>query len=427
MSGKISLILVLGFSSLFTFYGIKMLETKRSIYDNYAFYYNKSQANYYAVSGVHLALTNINHVNPNWTPASPLSIGNAIINITVSDLQVGIKRIRSIALFNGRIDTVIVVTKQKSFSEYGNYYQQFNNVWAATADTFDGPFHTNDFVQCYGNPVFLGKVTTARGIRLYDNRSFPEFHQGWKLQSADQVQFDTSFMRISANTNGRVFRDTTTQNRVTNLRLNFQSNGTVQYSWQIGTGSWSPNITTNISNLTSNGLILVQRGNIYVQGNLNGQVTLVATHRGSTSAGVVYIENSIQYADNPITNPNSDDFLGIVAERRVEIPFNSSRGDINIHAAMLAMGGGITVANYSNYPQAYKMNILGSITGLRVEPTATYVYNATLGRYVPSRGYSYIHKYDKRFDLIAPPFFPKLKLFATASWYQGQINIPQFE
>ena len=427
MTGKASLFLILGFGAIFTFYGLQIINSKRSIYDNYAFYFNKSQANYYAISGIHIALANINKVNSNWTPSGPLTIGNAKIYLTITNPAFGIKQIKSVSEFNGINDTIITLVKQKSFSEYGNFYQQFNNVWAATADTFDGDFHTNDFVQCYGNPVFLGKVTTAKGIKLYDNKSFPEFHQGWKLESADQVQFDTTFMRISAYSNGKVFSDTTTQNRVTEVRLNFQNNGTVDYSWRIGTGSWSPQINTSISSLAPNGLIFVQKGNIYVQGTLNGQLSIVATHLGASNAGIVYIENSIRYADNPLHNPNSDDFLGIVAQRRAEITFNNSRGDIDIQAAIFSEGGGITVNNYANYSAAYKMNIFGSVIGLKVEPTATYQWNNSLKRYVPVKGYSYIQKYDKRFDLQAPPYFPKLKIFSIASWYQGQVIIPQFE
>lgn len=427
MSGKISLILILSFSTIFTFYGLRMLESKNSSANNFYFYYNKSQANYFAISGINLALTNINKISSSWEPSNPTYIGNAKVYINLTFPSVGILRIRSIADFNGITDTVIVIAKQKSFSSYGNYYQQFNNVWAATADTFDGAFHTNDYVQCYGNPVFLGKVTTAKGIKLWDNKSFPEFHQGWKLESADPVQFDTSAMRLAAYSNGKVFTDTTKNNRDTNLKLTFLSDGNVKYQWKIGTGGWSPEVTTALSSLSPNGLIMVQKGNVYVQGNLNGQATIVATHKGSSSAGIVYIEKSITYAENPNINPNSDDFLGIVAERRVEIPFDNSRGDIDIHASIFSVAGGITVANYQNYSSAYKMNILGSVTGLRLEPTAKYVYNTALKRYVPTNGYSYIQKYDRRFDLQAPPFFPKLKVFTPLSWYQGQVIIPNFE
>lgn len=426
MGGKIALILVLGFGSLFAVFGLKMLESQNVAVDNYAFYFNKSQANYLATSGVHIALTNLNQISHTWTPTNPYSIAGGDVYLAVNTPSDGMRTIRSVAHFNGRTDTVIVTAKQKSFAEYGNYYQVFNNVWAATGDTFSGKFHANDWIQCYGDPIFLGQVTTTKGIKLYNSNSFPEFHEGWKLQSSDPVQFDTTSMRLAAYSGGKVFRDTTGANRKTDVKMTFNSDGTVTYSYKIHNGSWSADQIVNLSALAPNGLIYVERGNVYIQGTINGQATIVTSHRGDSNAGIVYVENTMQYANNPQTNPASTDLLGLVAERRIEIPFNASRGDFKLEAAMFSMNGGLTVRDYANYPAAYKMNILGSIIGKNVEATATYVWNGTLKKFVPTKGYSYIHRYDQRFDITAPPFFPKLRIFVPIAWYQGQVQIPAF-
>lgn len=426
MGGKVSLLLVLSFGAVFAIFSNKMLDTKGVATSNYAFYFNKSQAHYLSVSGIHMALTNLNQISHNWTPSNPYPIAGGQVNIFLQTPSDGMRAITSVANYNGRTDTVIVTAKQKSFAEYGNYYQLFNNVWAATGDTFDGKFHANDWVQCYGDPVFLGKVTTTRGVKLYDSKSNPEFHEGWKLQSSDAVQFDTSSMRIAAFTNGKVFRDTTGANRRTEVKMTFNSNGTVTYSYRIGTGSWSVDKTEALSAITPNGLIYVERGNAYIQGTINGQATIVTSHRGDSNAGVVYVENTMQYASDPKINPASSDLLGLVAERRIEIPFNASRGDFKLEAAMFSMNGGLTVRDYANYPAAYKMDILGSIIGQKVEATAKYVWSGTLKKYIPTNGYSYIHKYDPRFDITAPPFFPKLRIFVPIAWYEGQVEVPAF-
>lgn len=93
---------------------------------------------------------------------------------------------------------------------------------------------------------------------------------------------------------------------------------------------------------------------------------------------------------------------------------------------MLSQSGGLKVTNYSGYPSAYKMNIVGGIIGNNVEATATYVWDNIKKQYVPKNGYSYIHKYDKRFDVQVPPYFPKMRIFSTIAWYEGEVYIPAF-
>jgi len=136
------------------------------------------------------------------------------------------------------------------------------------------------------------------------------------------------------------------------------------------------------------------------------------------------IDNTIQYSVDPLENPDlCDDYLGLVAEQQVEIPFDPSRGDFTIHASIFSQNGGLQVTDYKNYPAAYKMNIVGGIIGHKVEATAEYTKSPP---YIPTNGYSYVHKYDKRFDLQVPPYFPKMRIFTTIAWYEGEVYIPVF-
>lgn len=120
-------------------------------------------------------------------------------------------------------------------------------------------------------------------------------------------------------------------------------------------------------------MIYIERGNAHIQGTLNGQVTIVASKKGSNGAGRVLIDNTIHYLVDPLSYPDScDDYLGLVAGQQVEIPFDPDRGDFTIHASMLSQNGGLKVNSYGSYPAAYKMNIVGGIIGHKVEPTANY-------------------------------------------------------
>ncbi|MEB2354985.1 MAG: hypothetical protein OZ915_07400, partial [Ignavibacteriales bacterium] len=65
---------------------------------------------------------------------------------------------------------------------------------------------------------------------------------------------------------------------------------------------------------------------------------------------------------------------------------------------------------------AHKMNLIGGIIGQKVQPTAK--YQLVGGKYIPVKGYSYIHKFDSRFTKVTPPYFPSTKFFRVVSWYE---------
>lgn len=451
MNGKISLLLVLGFSAIFGLFGRNMLSTSNVTVDNFSFYFNRTQANQIARSGVYLALGKLNSTDPNWTTGysnKSFTVGGATSTAGRLDVTValpgganGPRIITSIGSFpavNGISDTVVTTLRQRTFSEYGNYYNKFaissgSSVWAATGDIFDGRFHANDKIRCYGDPEFLGEVTSTQGIQVYDANSHPIFHVTPKIAPAEAPSIDTAGMRAAAFSTGKVFYDTTGAKRFTDVYLKFYVDGTVDYKSKVGSGSWSAVQNIPITDLSSNGLIYVQGGRVSVEGVLNGQVTIAATKGGCTdaNAGKVTIPNSITYSTDPLLdyhkfNPPYDcsDLLGLVAEKEVLVPFNNSRGDLNIHASIFSQDGGMKIENYGSYTGVHNMNIVGGIIGNYVEPTADYVWNNTLKKYVPIRGYSYVHKYDRRFDNWAPPYFPKRKLFVPELWYTGNVKIP---
>ncbi len=83
-----------------------------------------------------------------------LKIDEGSLDVTVDSIGVENKLITSIGEYDGYQDTVIVLLAPKNFAQYGNFYNLMG-AWAATGDTFSGPFHTNDYLKCYGDPVFL--------------------------------------------------------------------------------------------------------------------------------------------------------------------------------------------------------------------------------------------------------------------------------
>ncbi|MBK7228023.1 MAG: DUF4900 domain-containing protein [Ignavibacteriales bacterium] len=444
MNGKVSLFLVMGFSALFAIFGRNMLSNSTVSINNYSYYFNKTQASQIAKSGVFYAIAQLNNINPNWTGGSlDFANGDANVSVQVVGGSNGVRIVTSEGNYGGGhylgTETFVVTLRQRSLSEYGNFYNKFaiasgGSVWAATGDVFDGKFHANDFVRCYGDPVFKGAVTSTRTIQRYDANSHPVFEEGYR-ENVAEITHEIDIAEITAGSvNGKVFYDTTGANKFTDVYLKFYANGTVDYKLKIGSGAWTPIKNTLVTALTDNGLIHVKGGRVSVEGVLDGQVTVVATKSGvaSADAGKVIIPNSITYAGDVLSDYGKtqppfvcNDMLGLVAEKEVIVPFNNARGDINIHASIFAEDGGMKIESYSSYSGVNNMNIVGGVIGNYVEPTADYAWNNILKQYVPIKGYSYVHKFDTRFESWAPPFFPKTRRFIPELWYTEEEVIPE--
>lgn len=416
MGGKVSLILVMSFSVLFALVGRNILSNSVTITENYSEYYSSTRASSIAISGANIAINKL-YLNKNWMAGiSNLSFADGKIDVDIDTVGWNSRKIVSTGNYNGKTKTVEVILEPENFSIFGNFYNVMGGVWWATGDTLEGRFHANDWINCYGDPIFLGPATTSRGVKKYDKYSHPEFHGGTKVTEPIPLEFDTSVIRIAAYTNGKVFSDTTNKGKLTTVDLNFLASGEVQYRIKIGTGAYTAYRTVPLNTLAPNGVIYVERGNINLQGVLDGRATLVASQKGNSSAGQVFINNSIEYKDNPLTDPNSDDMLGIVAENKVTVTYDNSRGDINIHASIFSQKDGLVVDKYDQYTNAHKMNLIGGIIGQKVQPTAK--YQLVGGKYIPVKGYSYIHKFDSRFTKVTPPYFPSTKFFRVVSWYE---------
>ena len=413
MGGKISVILVLMFSALFALSGRNILNNSVTITENFSDYYSTTRAQSIAISGANMAINKL-YLDKTWmTGFSNLSFASGVIDVAINVVGWDSRRITSTGKYNGVTKKVEIILEPENFALFGNFYNVFGSVWAATGDTFQGRFHANDWVNCYYNPIFLGPVTTSKGIKLYNKSSHPEFHGGTKITEPVPLQFDTSIIRTAAYDNGKIFRDTTNKGKLTTVDLKFLADGNVSYKVKIGTGSYTGVSTVPLTTLAPNGVIYVEKGNINVEGTLNGRSTIVASQKGDANAGQIFITNSIEYEKNPLTDPACDDMLGMVAENKVTVTFDKTRGDINIHSSIFSQKDGLVIQDYSKYPAAYRMNLVGGIIGQNIQATAKYNSSG-----IPTNGYSYVHKYDTRFTKVRPPFFPSTKFYRVVSWYE---------
>ncbi|MFA3784059.1 hypothetical protein ABRY23_13445 [Melioribacteraceae bacterium 4301-Me] len=461
MGGKASLLVVLGFSMIFLVVGLNFSNLSTRAVDNYSSYYTVTKAYDIAVSGANMAANQI-FMDKTWDAGyQNLSFDGGVLNVYVSNTITGTAgkvlichtppgnpnakhsmwvpvsavpshlahgdylgdcsgqssggqtaTIISEGTYNGVTKVVEVLLRGSSFAKFGNYYSTMS-AYPATGDTFEGPFHVNEWLTTYGSPVFWGKATSAKGLKMMGSPKDPKFYGGYEDGVNIPLEFDTTNLRSNAD---YIFYDTTRTKSLVNVRLYFNSDGTLTYSQKIGAGNWSSSKTVNLSTFAPNGVIYVQGGNIYTKGTLNGKVTIVAAKSKITNAGNVYFEDNLVYNKDPRIYPNSTDMLGIVAEQNIRIQDNpNTRGkDIYTQASMYAQNGTIGPEDgLINQNFLGQWNILGGLIASNTRATAQYDYKGN-----PIRGLKFVHRYDNRFLTSVPPSFPNTKSYEVVSWLE---------
>jgi len=415
MGGKVSLLLILAFSGIFGLMGRNLLNFSNEASENFYNYYSGTRSHNIAVSGANMAANKL-FIDKTWTAGwDTLTIDGGSLKVTVETFETYKRRIYSVGSYRGISDTVIVTLQPKNFAQYGNFYDK-NGAWWATGDTLRGPFHTNDWLRAYGTPVFLGNVTTNKGVKLFDKNAHPEFYGDLETGVKIPLEFDTSIIRIAAYDNGKIFRDTTGKNKITDVNLELFADGTVKYSINIDKKGWTPDVTVPLNTLAPNGVIYVEKGNVFIKGTLNGRLSIVAARKGDKKAGTIHITDDVKYNKDPRIDPTSTDMLGLIAGDKVQVDFDPTRGDIDIHASIYSQRDGLVIEKYKDYPGASNMNLLGGVIGKELRATAKYAWNGT--NYYVTNGYSYVHNFDERFYDVVPPSFPNTKYFKIISWLE---------
>ncbi len=457
MGGKGAILLVLAFSTIFLTFGHRYNSLSTRTIDNVSEYIANAQSYNIAVSAANIAANKL-FLDKNWTdnnnyekvqfnggdytiktirtstvptPSDTVltlpngdEVENPFLNKLVAIYAQSRYHINGVTPITASMpdkdileNEVVIVLRPSSFAKYGNFYNQITAI-PATGDTFSGPFHAQGVLKTWGSPVFTGKVTSQNGLTTYNNPPPPEFQGGYNTGVDIPLQFDTTGMHAAAVSNGRVFTDTTNTNQRTQVRLEFLATGDVKYQQKIGAGSWSAESTVPLTTLSPNGMIFVERGNVFVKGVLNGQATVVASKRGKSGCGTIYQTDDIVYSynDDPSTYPLPDDMLGLVAEENIRLQYNSDtrHNDITTQATMFALNGNVGPdANLvTNDHHLASWKILGGITSKTVRVTAHYHSSG------PYEGYRFVQDYDERVQRFVAPFFPDTKKWEVVTWLE---------
>jgi hypothetical protein len=433
MSGKAALFLVLGFGLIFAYFIHNVNSYSTDSVENMVDYYNETYSHNLAVSGANMALNRI-FINDTWdTGYDHLDFSGGDIHVVVSDTIGENVYIFSYGTYNGTSSLVRVKLKPSSYAKFAWFIGNMSSKVFVTGDTVWGPFHTQSELNIGGDPVFWGKVTTLKGMspsekKLKKNGYEPKFYGGYDsgvdipLPSNYQFdeQYDAAMDGVTNKGGSSLFSDT-------DVHLEFNGDGTVTYRTGTGkdTSGYGPPTTVDVDDFAPNGIMYVEKGDIYVQGVVDHQITLVAGESSGSGHGNVHIMDDLVYSSDPmvwdsdeetyVPNYNSSEMLGILATNNLYIantPANVENKDVRIDAAIFCSQGGVKMED-PTIPPSGQLYLRGGVVAAKEEEIAEVDGDGNV-----TNGYERYVIFDQRFMLNIPPNFPKTGEFEIVSWYE---------
>jgi hypothetical protein len=200
------------------------------------------------------------------------------------------------------------------------------------------------------------------------------------------------------------------------VALEFFSDGNVNIRIPPITGA-TRNDTIPLTTLAPDGVFVVKDGDLRIKGTYKGKVTLGCLNGTATGKGNVWLDgNGIVASDNPMTNPLSEDMMGIVSENYTYITRDDSRNTssvFNIEAAVYCYNGELTAQDFWSIDKHGRVNLFGGVT----QKTAGSLGVFNGGGLQHGMFYSIHH--DPRFLSAAPPGYPVSDKYELVSWWEN--------
>ncbi len=420
MAGRGTLIVILGFTILFGLTAKYWTRVATDSVDNFVQYYNETTAHAIAVSAANLGSSQVFVNQPSgrsFNLSGSLSGGEYSVEVD------SINPYRLLLTATGTYppsgtdgsstDTVRVRFGANSFSTFGLYAGTMNSLSWDTGDTIWGGFHSEGTFNVEGTPVFYGRVTskndlTGSGTPII----YGSFQSGVSIPMPTS---DASNVQAAAAAGGAIINNPDSPAPF-EVFMTMNSNATVTYHTNLNTAD----TTMPLSSFAPNGVIVVNNGNLHVNGTVKGQVTVGAAGSLSYGFGNVYVDGSVMCNSDPRTNPKSTDVIGIVAQNNVWVESDNAYLGIApanppvdpvIEAAIFAQSGAFQCyyQSTSTYSSLGSVHVYGSVSnsylGVTSDPTGAY-------------GYKPDYRFDPRLSGISPPSYPTTGTFVILSWYE---------
>jgi len=330
------------------------------------------------------AYTAVFHQQPS---GDPMGVEHVVVDVTTT--QGGKK-----------LSTQMTMTRL-SFSNFAQFVDRWDPEVQIHDDEIDGRFHSNSEIRLLStgsvSPVFHGKVTlAAHDIDTGDSmaylnrrRVFPEGVEMGVHRIALPSHF-LAFLNDAANGDANV------QRFEREARITFYEDGTYGWSYVRNGAPEERRMLTAPAHY----LLGLDGATLRLKGRVRGKVLVYTPER-------IVIENDLRYARSRDA-PDADDYVGLVAEKTVEIapPDVTGLGDLHVDASIYALRQ-FAVREFRSRPSG-TLTIFGSLTAGSL--------TATEPRYATKI------EFDPRLANARPPSFPLTDRYELESW-DGQWRV----
>jgi len=209
----------------------------------------------------------------------------------------------------------------------------------------------------------IHKHTSIQDADQYFWQSLPQVEYEWDepvtIDGVPYLDYNHYYKLNSAG--GKIFQDLVTVNadeKLMEVKLHFNgANVTYQTREGLNSDTWSTAVTTSISDLTPNGLIFIEKGNAYVSGTINGQVTIYASQRVDESNQQLLDDYRIltpffhiNYLDGANDDPGFDNYgNNRYNPFKTDLSFNDEEIDTINHLKAKTIGGIIFIEDDITY------------------------------------------------------------------------------
>jgi hypothetical protein len=419
--------------------------------DNFAEYFDRSNAYDIALSGANMAANQLyfnKFYRGHWKNKVDMPQGGTL-DVVIQNVG---SRVQVIS--TGVYASVGLSQKTQQIVYYlePGYFDRFvlltdnddGTVPWTTYDTARGALHSNNTLRMdhYGGnpimPVFNGPVTTTRPITITAG-TVPVF--AVPPQSGVSVEFPTSFDPVtdppflpgvggfstSITAGNGLINLTTTKEVHLQFFVDGSGNQMIRY-FRTGpkrmTNGYNPNyygdfvVTDSVVAAPSDGIIYEPGVDVFVEGTVKGKLSVLTTPDGSGVGGNIIVTNDLLCNTNPVTDGSSPDFIGLLANNNVIIANTSNNNAttsgsnrFKIQASIVALTGGLAAADNITRKRQL-LDIYGSIT----QKFRRAVGDGSLSIGSSTGGFMKGYRYDQRLFFDHALLMPKTPLLALDSW-----------